>query len=115
MSWAQGSRGRMTAVFLFHVPQYAGRWFSENCKSFMRPKLLLSGTPSTLFSTMITSLGGQTVLGTVLMAGRHVTCLSRNCSGLPFLLHTGQRRCHAVPQRPSVTFSSNQERRPGRW
>lgn len=49
----------------------------------MRPNFLLSGTPSTLFSTMTTSLGGgQTVLGTVLMDGHHGTCLSRNCSGL---------------------------------
>lgn len=45
------------AVFLFHVPQYAGRWFSENCRSFMRPNFFLSDTPSTLLlSTMTTSL-----------------------------------------------------------
>lgn len=25
LSWAQGSLGWMTVVFLFHVPQYAGR------------------------------------------------------------------------------------------
>lgn len=45
LSWAQGSLGRMTVVFLFHVPQYAGRWFSENCRSFILPNFLRSGTP----------------------------------------------------------------------
>lgn len=98
LSWAQGSRGRMIAVFLFHVPQYAGRWFSENCSSFMRPNLFLSGIPSTLpFSTMTTSLGSQTMLSTVLMAEHHVACLLRNCSGLSFLLHPGFRRCAQGP------------------
>ena len=57
LSWAQGSLGRMTVVFLFHVPQYAGRWFSENCRSFILPNFLRSGTPSTLLlSTITTSL-----------------------------------------------------------
>lgn len=50
----------MTAVFLFHVPQYAGRWFSENCRSFILPNCFLSGTPSTLpLSTITTSLRGE--------------------------------------------------------
>lgn len=57
LSWAQGALGWMTVVFLFHVPQYAGRWFSENCRSFILPSFLLSGMPSAwLLSTITTSL-----------------------------------------------------------
>lgn len=60
----------------------------------MRPNLFRSGIPSTLLlSTMTTSLGSQTMLSTVLMAGHHVTSLFRNCSGLSFPLYPGCRRC----------------------
>lgn len=66
LSWAQGSLGWMTVVVLFHVPQYAGRWFSENCRSFILPNFFLSGTPSALpLSTITTSLGTRTALGDV--------------------------------------------------
>lgn len=57
LSFDQGFLGRMTVVFLFHVPQYAGRWFSQNCRSFILPNFPLSGTASVLqLSTTTTSL-----------------------------------------------------------
>lgn len=57
LSFDQGFLGRIIVVFLFHVPQYAGRWFSQNCRSFILPNFPLSGTASVLqLSTTTTSL-----------------------------------------------------------
>lgn len=56
-SFDQGFLGRIVVVLLFQVPQYAGRWFSQNCRSFILPNFPLSGTASVLqLATTTTSL-----------------------------------------------------------